>query len=231
MTSLEAPIFEGHRRGKAVIDEGCAGLLSARRGEILFSEQPPRKAHPTIVDGLAGLGSKQAIDVHRGKGRPMTASSAFNLNRNPILLTDQDAQKTRVVPEGVFKGHLGQGLVEQDGGETARLARRPATARQYDTSCGLPAGAPSQLLHRHESAIDPHGRAHTPNVPSAGIEGVLHYRFAGLNSVAPNSPIESRASERERYEAELRRLHQERVSDAQLREARARGCGAPSTGE
>lgn len=228
--SLEVPIFEGHRRGKGAIGEDCAGLLSARRSEILFSDVPPRKAHPHALDGLAGLGSAEALDLPRGKARPMTASSA--INRNPLLLTAEssDALKPHMIAEGVaahFKGRLGPDLlpVEPEGGETARLARRPATARPEDLSSGA-AGAPSRLLHRFENGNEAHVKAHTPRIPSAGIEDVLHYRYAGGNSTDAGCAIESRASERERYEAELRLLHQGRTGDARACDARVRGIEA-----
>ena len=123
--SHEGAIFDGHRRGKGTIGEDCAGLMSARRGELLFSDVPPRKAHPTAADDLAGLGSAQALDVPRGKARPMTASSATN--RNPLLFASDGevAPPAHVVAHGVtahFKGALGPGLLpaELAGGDGAR---------------------------------------------------------------------------------------------------------------
>lgn len=228
VASLESAIFEGQRRKKGLVGEDCAGLLSARRGEILYSDAPPRKAHPTGADGLAGLGSAQAFDTHRGKARPMTASAAGG--RNPLLLfaDHDDPIKHHVLAESLtaqLKGGLGPDLLPIDAeGDGARHARRPATALPDDAGGGGAAGAPTQMLHRFEDVNQAHGTAHLAQPSNHELEGILRYQYAGRNALE-RSPAPSRAAERAHYEAELRRLHEVRLADIQAREARMAAAG------
>jgi hypothetical protein len=228
--SEEQPMFEGCHLGKGTIPKNCAGLQSARQGEILYSDVPPRKAHGAPAAGLAGLGSAEAFDSARGKMRPMTAASITN--RNPLLLDKEvdggagglGLKHRTIAPEvaAQFKGALGPGLLpaEGDGGETARF-RRPATARAPGDDGTSVAGATSRMLHRFESADDPHGKAHTRTAPN-GVADLINYRFAGGNSVRDSgSPVDTRAKERVWYEKELRKLHAERQADGLYEDARA----------
>ncbi|KAJ1631578.1 hypothetical protein T492DRAFT_994876 [Pavlovales sp. CCMP2436] len=219
VVSKEEAMFDGCHRGKGVLSaENCAGLLSARRGEILFSDVPPRRAPPSSAEGCAGFGSKTFVETHRGKGqRPMTSAGSGN----PITQEAMGAvERHHAIPEMAtlqLKGQLGRGLQPTgDGDDDAyRPTRRPATARPVDedVSSDGAAGSTSRQLHRRID--DAHGKAHaTPSATAEGINDILHYVYAGRNSTDLSAsacvPVQVARSE---YELQLAAAHVARQSE------------------